>query len=92
MCDQFSQTSGLLDAESIKDRLLRWDGAEEARRVKIEKLKAAIADKIYYVSLSDVARKVMDHMQQLRSNNLRKNNEEAKDLPLSGWSSGHKCY
>jgi anti-sigma28 factor (negative regulator of flagellin synthesis) len=52
-------------AGSITDRIRNLDnGTEEVRLEKIEKLRAAIADKTYYVSASDVARKFIDHMQQ----------------------------
>jgi anti-sigma28 factor (negative regulator of flagellin synthesis) len=65
MCEQHSRELGISDAGSIRDRILRLDsGAEEVRLDKIEKLKATIADKTYYVSGTDVARKVIDHMQR----------------------------
>jgi Anti-sigma-28 factor, FlgM len=76
MCEQRSQALGPLDAGSIKECILRLDnGAEEARLDKIEKLKAAIADKAYYVSVPEVARKVMDHMQQRGSNTPPETNQ-----------------
>ena len=65
MCEQDSRELGILDAGSIEDRLRNLDnGAGEVRLEKIEKLRAAIADKTYNVSVPDVARKVIDHMQQ----------------------------
>jgi anti-sigma28 factor (negative regulator of flagellin synthesis) len=65
MCEQHSRELSISDAGSIKDRILRLDsGAEEVRMDKIEKLRAAIADETYCVSVPDVASKVIDHMQQ----------------------------
>jgi hypothetical protein len=67
MCRQYGRPQGGSNAGSIKDCILRLDnGAEEVRLDRIEKLKAAIADKTYYVSVSDVAGKVMDHMHMTR--------------------------
>jgi anti-sigma28 factor (negative regulator of flagellin synthesis) len=65
MCEQDSRELGILDAAPIKDRIRNFDNrAGEVRLEKIEKLRAAIADKTYYVSVPDVARKVIDHMQR----------------------------
>jgi hypothetical protein len=78
MCEQYSRGLVSSDAGSLRDHILRLDnGAEEARLVKIEKLKVAIAEKTYYVSAPDVASKVRDYMQQLRCNGLRENDEKA---------------
>jgi anti-sigma28 factor (negative regulator of flagellin synthesis) len=67
MCEQQRRALGTSDAGSIKDRVCSLDnGTEKVRLDKIEKLKAAIADKTYYVSVPDVARKVIDHMQRLK--------------------------
>jgi anti-sigma28 factor (negative regulator of flagellin synthesis) len=65
MCEQHSRELSISDAGSITDRIRNLDnGTEEVRLEKIEKLRAAIADETYCVSVPDVASKVIDHMQQ----------------------------
>jgi flagellar biosynthesis anti-sigma factor FlgM len=50
---------------TLLDRIRALDKSmDEARVEKIAKIKKALADGTYHVSAADVARKILDHMQE----------------------------
>ena len=54
-----AQVQALLDHIRALDKSM-----DEARVEKITKIKKALADGTYHVSAADVARKILDHMQE----------------------------
>jgi flagellar biosynthesis anti-sigma factor FlgM len=51
--------------QALLDHIRALDKSmDEARRSKIENIKKALADGTYHVSAADIARKILDHMQE----------------------------
>jgi flagellar biosynthesis anti-sigma factor FlgM len=72
--------------QALVDRILAMDKSMDQVRVeKIAKIKKALANGTYHVSAADVARKIIDHMQEPLTV------ESSQPGPIHGFGRHHDC-